>query len=434
VNPAKDDFDGMASGPRQASPTRQAGFHSDRPAGGTLPRAAAAHLACAAGRPALPAGRPVTQRGRYGVTQGKGHRGPKPFARRSRQLLLSSFVPEVSQEAEPADRASWSPELTETIQRRYGLTALKVGRDLGGGYNLNLLAHTDPGDLIIRVFRPWVTQARLAGQQQVRRYLGDRGWPVAPLRPASDGNGFVRAGDRLAEVEGYVPGGSPMNTWSALRAGMPWLARLHDALAGMPVPQAARTAPVANHVATGQVVELVETAGRSIADWGLGKHEQRYLSAARQLADKLAARETFDVPSQLVHGDFWDNNVFLEGDRLVLLTDFDFLGVRPRVDDLALTLFFANEQAGRDDRSADRVAQLRHLADAYDGALEQPLSPQERADLPYAMARSPLTFLRDMAATGPAGRSELTALRGPEYQWGLQVLDSRVWLDGFLAQ
>jgi Ser/Thr protein kinase RdoA (MazF antagonist) len=340
---------------------------------------------------------------------------------------------EVAREVEPADRASWSSELTETIRRQYGLTLLEVDRDLGGGYNLNLLVHADPGDLVIRVYQPWLPQARLAALHQVRRYLEAQGWPVAPLRPADDGRGFVRVADRLAEVEGYVPGGSPMNTWQALRAGMSWFARLHDALAGMPIPEAASVAPVANHVAADRVLGLVETASRSIAGWGLSELEQQYLRAAGRLAEKLAARETFAVSRQLVHGDFWDNNVFLERGRLVLLADFDFLGVRPRVDDLALTLFFANEQVGRKDRSADRVAQLKRLVDTYDRALERPLSPQERADLPYAMARSPLTFLRDMAANGAAGRAELTALRGPEYRWGLEVLDSPVWLDGFLG-
>lgn len=328
-------------------------------------------------------------------------------------------------------RASWSPALVERVRRDYGLAVLNVKRDLGGGYNLNLLAQTDQGDVVIRVYQPWLETARLAALQQVRRYLADRSWPVAASRPTLDGRGFVRVGNRLLEVEGYMPGGSPMKTWPALRAGMPLLARLHDTLASMSAPAAACAPPFANYLAVDEIVDVAETAGESIAAWGLTETERQYLRSALQLAERLSGRGTFAMPSQLVHGDFWDNNVLLDGERLVLLADFDFVGVRPRIDDLALTLFFANEEAGRQDRSAERVGRLRAVVDAYDRALERPLSDEERADLLYAMARSPLTFLRDLAANGVAGRAELSCQRGPAYRWALEVLDSPVWLEAF---
>jgi Ser/Thr protein kinase RdoA (MazF antagonist) len=34
-----------------------------------------------------------------------------------------------------------------------------------------------------------------------------------------------------------------------------------------------------------------------------------------------------------VHGDFWDDNVYFHGEELVAVTDLDFMGNRPRVDD-----------------------------------------------------------------------------------------------------
>jgi Ser/Thr protein kinase RdoA (MazF antagonist) len=48
------------------------------------------------------------------------------------------------------------------------------------------------------------------------------------------------------------------------------------------------------------------------------------------------------LPRQLAHGDFWDNNVLFRSGRVVSVTDFDFMGVRPRIDDLALTLYHTN--------------------------------------------------------------------------------------------
>jgi Ser/Thr protein kinase RdoA (MazF antagonist) len=35
------------------------------------------------------------------------------------------------------------------------------------------------------------------------------------------------------------------------------------------------------------------------------------------------------MPSKLVHGDFWDNNVLFRHGRPVLLADFDFIGNGP---------------------------------------------------------------------------------------------------------
>ena len=46
--------------------------------------------------------------------------------------------------------------------------------------------------------------------------------------------------------------------------------------------------------------------------------------------------ETSRADRQLVHGDFWDDNGLFREGRIVLVTDLDFMGVRPRVDDLAL--------------------------------------------------------------------------------------------------
>jgi Ser/Thr protein kinase RdoA (MazF antagonist) len=73
----------------------------------------------------------------------------------------------------------------------------------------------------------------------------------------------------------------------------------------------------------------------------------------------------------------------------VLLADFDFMGERVRVDDLALTL----HHAGSDLRAGPRElpARLARLVGAYDRGLEVPLSEAERAALPLAMARQSLS-------------------------------------------
>ena len=64
------------------------------------------------------------------------------------------------------------------------------------------------------------------------------------------------------------------------------------------------------------------------------------------------------LPRQLVHGDFWDNNVFFRDNRVVLVTDFDFMGERARIDDLALTLYYTNSTFSEDPVSEDRVREI----------------------------------------------------------------------------
>jgi Ser/Thr protein kinase RdoA (MazF antagonist) len=78
-------------------------------------------------------------------------------------------------------------------------------------------------------------------------------------------------------------------------------------------------------------------------------------------------------PGQLVHGDFWDGNVYVRAEKLVAVADLDFMGNRPRVDDLALTLYFTDEEmqlAHDADRPAEeRIATLRPIVRAYAAAL-----------------------------------------------------------------
>ena len=99
------------------------------------------------------------------------------------------------------------------------------------------------------------------------------------------------------------------------------------------------------------------------------------------------------LPRQLVHGDFWDNNVGFRHGRPVLLADFDFMGERARIDDLALTLHCARCDLDVGGGPVEERARLGRLVASYDAALDLPLSAGERAALPLAMARQPLSSI-----------------------------------------
>lgn len=129
------------------------------------------------------------------------------------------------------------------------------------------------------------------------------------------------------------------------------------------------------------------------------------------------------MPTQLVHGDFWDNNVLFRDGRIVLVTDFDFMGERARVDDLALTLYFADSSLGQEEDGV-RIARLRRLVDAYDSGLDLPLTTAERAALPLAIARQTLWAIGGWLAKldDEQAARDLAAVMSADVERALQVV------------
>ncbi|ONI74203.1 hypothetical protein BWI15_12695 [Kribbella sp. ALI-6-A] len=324
-------------------------------------------------------------------------------------------------------RAEPTAQLLEDVRDAYAFTDVTVTRDLGGNFNLNLQISTQQGRLVVRACPPWVTPDRLTAVQTVRTHLRAHDWPIPQTLPTRTGATMLQTADHLIEVEQFVdPRGVPMTTWPTITAAMPWLARLHDALVDAPSSPAAAVAPFANHVPPHTDITRAVAAIRT---WNLSPTEATYVNAAAHLAASLPHPA---LPTQLVHGDFWATNVHLSGDRLTLLLDFDFLGDRPRIDDLALTLFFVNEHLGRHDATPPASPPLRQLVDSYDAALTNQLTEAERAALPHAILRTPLTFLQDLAHLGPTSSPELNSLRGPQYEWALSQLNNPTWLRAFV--
>jgi hypothetical protein len=69
-----------------------------------------------------------------------------------------------------------------------------------------------------------------------------------------------------------------------------------------------------------------------------------------------------------VHGDFWDDDVFFQDETPVFIADFSFMAERARIDDLALTLYYADTEFGLA-TSQDRIAALQPLVRAYASGL-----------------------------------------------------------------
>jgi Ser/Thr protein kinase RdoA (MazF antagonist) len=288
-------------------------------------------------------------------------------------------------------RAAASGKLWEVLAARWAIPRQR-GRDLGGSVNLNLLVHRGNDQLVVRVYRPSVSPARLKDIQVVRDRLDGAGVPCSVLVPARDGTRWAQVAGRLLEVERFIPHDGTMNTPRRLALGLPILGRIHALLAGMQVGPAGRIAEFANHIEPGRVLPGTRAGAARIRQWQPAPWERQMAGEAERLAELVAAGEAAVAPGlarQLVHGDFWDDNVFFQDETPVFIADFSFMAERARIDDLALTLYYADTEFGLA-TSQDRIAALQPLVRAYASGLDNPLADAEREVLPWAIARQPL--------------------------------------------
>ena len=324
----------------------------------------------------------------------------------------------------PALRGVASSALFDALDDHYRIRG-EGGKDLGGSSNLNLLLADRRDRYVVRVYRPWVTAARLAAMQLVRRRLARGGVPCPQPIQTRNGESWIVVSDRLVEVEPYVEHDATMDSWPRLIAGLPLLGRIHTLLRPLEVSAEGRNPPAANNIEPRDVISGTLRGTRRIRHWDASPAELQLAAASEELARLVdqAERGITGIRRQLVHGDYWDNNVLFRADRIVLVADLDFMGERARIDDLALTLYYTNSSFAEDQTSDDRIRRLRTLVDAYDSGLDEPLTSAERAALPLALARVPLCFIAMIAAVNSeAGARRLAAEVKPDIAWALAIV------------
>jgi homoserine kinase type II len=182
-----------------------------------------------------------------------------------------------------------------------------------------------------------------------------------------------------------------MNTPELMLLGFTQLARVHDVLRSAALPAEAHQVQLANHIGASEAAEATRRGAERIRQWA-DENLGRFADAVTLHVDEVTTAEGDYQREQLVqvvHGDFWDNNVLFRRFRVAAVLDFGFMADRARVDDLALPFWFHLLEPGRQLPTLDDVALLRQLVRTYDQASEAPLSGAERASLPLAIARQP---------------------------------------------
>ena len=310
---------------------------------------------------------------------------------------------------------TWTAGAYESIEKitdAYELDWTGESTDLGGGVNLNVaLSGADGPAYVLRVYAPWVSAKRVRFIQALRSHLHNNDLPFAETMLTKQGQGVVEVNGLVAEIDRYVAG----TNWDArrqLRPGLAMLGRVHAAMgraAGMGTEQPTGHGRE-NHVEADEALGYARRAEAFVRSWedarpwelALASDMVRLGEIVRPLEAELAGA----ARRQLVHGDFWEQNVLFNADGdVAAVLDLDFCGTRPRVDDLAYTLSGTGSLLHSPTVDPAHWDSIRPAVDAYLDAVAPPFSLEERRAVPLAIARGVLCVARHLVAQADSGEA-----------------------------
>jgi len=258
-----------------------------------------------------------------------------------------------------------------------------------GVENSNFLLETDAGRFFLTVYERRVREDDLPFFLGLMRWLAEHGYPCARPISARDGQELKRVRGKPCAIVEFLPGLSVRRPSVAhCREAGEGLARLHKAAEGF---------------AGGRANDLGADAWAPLFGRLHGAAEDLKPGLAAVIATdlgELAARWPRNLPSGVIHADYFPDNVFFHGKEFAGAIDFYFACNDALAYDIAIAL---NAWCFEPDGSFNITA-ARALVAGYEAA--RPLSPAERAALPVlahgAAMRFFLTRLADWGAT-PAG-------------------------------
>lgn len=297
-------------------------------------------------------------------------------------------------------RADISTVLLLRVADRFSLGEVLEHRDLGGTYNLNVYMLCSTGEFILRVYRPWVTSARLAFLQNLKKRLLIAGLPVPKPLGWDHGKQLGLSLDRLLEVENFTPSESISPNWETHYQSFRMLGCLHRAFRDILGIIEFVPPQVHNYDQPAQFLAWLGETKVEIARKPWSEDRQKALEVCKKAEAALNPIANWweqsgrFLPKQLVHGDYGGENILWQAGKIVALLDFDLVDVHERLYDLAYTFFWLFE------RLEQRVAienwpweRLPELLDAYQIGNGSRLSRKERDAFFVEMARVPLYWI-----------------------------------------
>jgi homoserine kinase type II len=290
------------------------------------------------------------------------------------------------------------------LSEYFHFSEIRLIKDLGGTYNLNLLLQTEKGLYVLRSYRPWTTQTRLSQLHQIKLLLASAKFPVNLPIADITGETVLSHNHRLMELEPFIVHDGEANNWEHNFIAFSLLGRLHAFLA-LQKNKIHLVDPVVSNYGTPEMLfTWIYQAQKNVqSKQDIEQQEkQQALSLyndATQLLQPLQEQWNKTkqyLPQQLIHGDYGGGNLLFEHERPVAILDFDFMQVKERVFDVAYALYWWFDKQG--DGQLAKVNlwhKVKELFACYNGSTQMPLTYEERQALPLEMARVPLYWIAE---------------------------------------
>lgn len=259
--------------------------------------------------------------------------------------------------------------------------------DLGGTMSLNL--HLEQLGLVLRVHPRFETSERLHALRALRRRLHEQGLTVGTPQPLL-GQELVVVDGRLAEAESFVAAEGPPATWESYVWMFEAMGHLHRALTASRPNLVLPSPEVATYATPDDLRKWMMATAAAVAT---DDHASALAAEVQSMLDPLERQWTPPerLPQQLIHGDIRLGNVAKTPDGGVAHFDFGFSARRPRIHDLAYSLFWIVLKPDDSGRAAEfdwhRVVEL---VEAYEAASGAGLSDLERTAIGPYLATVPL--------------------------------------------
>jgi Ser/Thr protein kinase RdoA (MazF antagonist) len=250
------------------------------------------------------------------------------------------------------------------VLERYGIGPAAAPSVLPMGQRSdNAVVSTSAGTLVVKRYPSRATSGIIRHEHSIARYLGARGFPVAPLRTTREAATWCIVEDRHFAVSDLVEGVSlggyhlpPATEARVYRAAGQLLARFHDELTGFePDGQhhlgLQRSSPRPGPMADGCLASLEHLreevdhvrAVNATERWLVARNET-IGACIRELDERLAHRQ---LAIGVIHGDYGLHNLTFDRDGTPTVHDLELARLDPLLIDLVVVLSRTGRRSGR---------------------------------------------------------------------------------------